>query len=196
MAEIIKDGRTGDTAKVDIYNRIHTQALTVTVTQHAHLQSNAYDVSTGGLINLGDAVNAPLIYVSNTGDSDLIVETIFIDSTASTGGAGSGSLTWHLNPNAGTLVSAATAAQVLSRRIGSPVNLSSDSYKAATEGLTLTGGSAITFPVSAGVGIPFAKPFVIPKGQAFGVSYTAPAGNTDMDIQVGLLILVDATSTV
>ena len=196
MAEIIKDGRTGDTAKVDTNNRIHTQSLSVSATLHEHLESNAYDVSTGQLVDLGGVVDSGLIYVKNIGDLDLIVETIFIDTGNSNIADLAGTLTWHLNPDAGTVISEALAAQVLSRRIGSPVNISAQAYTAAVGGKTLSGGDTITLPFPQNAGVPFAKPFIIPKGQSFGVSYQAPVGTTSMDVQVGLLVIIDTTGTV
>ena len=189
MAEIIKDGRTGDTAKVDIHNRIHTQSLSVSAVLHEHLESNAYDVSTATPVNLTDSAHSALLYVKNLGDADLIVDTIFIDTGPSTNGVGSGTLHWHLNPTGGTIVDDAIEAQRLSRRIGSPVNLSVNAYKATTGGKLFSGGDRIEFPVPPSVGIPFQKPFIIPKGQSFGVAYVPPPSNTSMDIQVGLLII-------
>ena len=196
MAEIIKDGRTGDTVRVDSNNRFHTQSLSVNATLHEHLESNAYDVSTAGLINLTNSADNALIYVKNAGDLSLIIETIFIDSGASTDGVGAGTMNWRLNPDGGTLIDDESPAAILNRRIGSPENLSVAAYKATAGGQTLTGGDTIQFPLPDAVGIPFAKPFIVPKGQAFGVSYSPPAGNTSMDIQVGLLIIVDTTGSI
>jgi hypothetical protein len=195
MAEIIKDGRTGDTAKIDVNNRLHTNALSVDVTLSETLNNNAYDISTGGLVTLTGTGESALIYLKNNNNEDLIVTTVFLDSTASTGGSGSGSLKWYLNPEAGTLIDDASEALTINRRIGSPNNISADRYKATGESKTLTGGTEITFPVNAGVNILFGKPFVIPKGQRFGVSYTPPTGNSSMGIQIGLLVIVDTTTT-
>lgn len=194
MAEIIKDGRTGATAKVDANNRLHTQSRTLDIALAETLEGHSYDVSTEGGISLTDDSLSALIYIKNTGDEDLIVETIFVDSISSTGGVGSGFMNWVLNPTGGTLVDAATDCKVINRRIGNPVNLSATAFKASTTGQTLTGGDIIQFPSPAGAGIPFGKPFVIPKGQAFGVNYQPPTGNTSMLMQIGMLIVVDTTT--
>lgn len=196
MAESIKDGRTGDTMAVDSNNRAHVQSLSLDVDIAEALNNNTYDVSTGGLVNLADGVTQnALLYIKNDGDSDLIVNTIFIDSDSSSGGSGVGTMSWVLNPTAGDIINDASVCQVLNRRIGSPVNVSATCYKATASGKTFDDGDSISFPLPDGVGIPFGKPFVIPKGQAFGVSYKAPTGNTSMDIQVGILIIVDTTQS-
>jgi hypothetical protein len=197
MAEIIQDGRTGNTMRVDTNSRASVQALTVDAALDAHLQSNAYDVSTGQLVDLGGVDDSALLYIKNLGDPDLVVETIFIDTGDSNIADLAGTLTWWLNPDAtGTIVTEAVAAQVLNRRIGSPVNLSATSYTAAVGGKTLAGGSTISLPFPQNTGVPFAKPFVIPKGQAFGVSYQAPVGTTAMLMQVGVLLIIDTTDIV
>jgi hypothetical protein len=195
MAEIIKDGRTGDTAKVDVNNRLHTNALSVDIILSETLNNNAYDISTNGLITLTTDTESALIYLKNNGDSDLVVTTVFLDSIASTGGVGAGSLKWYMNPDGGTIVDDASEALTINRRIGSPNNISADRYKATGVGKTLTNGATINFPVNAGISTLFGKPFVVPKGQRFGVSYTPPAGNSSMGIQIGLLVIVDTTTT-
>ncbi len=195
MGESIKDGTgTGNEQRVDSNNRSHVQSASLDVAVIELLKGNAYDISTGGPITLTDATDSALLYIKNNGDNRLIVNTLFIDSSDSTGGSGTGTLTWHLNPNAGTLIDEAIEGQKVSRHIGLPFNISVDAFKAAGVGKTLTGGDDISFPLPAGVGIPFGKPFVIPKGQSFGVRYQPPAGNTSMTIQVGLLILEDTIS--
>lgn len=193
MAEIIKDGRTGDTAKVDANNRLHVQARTLEIGLAETLDGQAYDLSPG-ILSLSTDSSSALIYVKNTGDKALIVETIFIDSTSSTNGTGTGYLNWVLNPTGGTLVDAATSVTILNRRIGNAVSLSANAYKPTAEGQTLTGGDSIRFPLIAGVGIPFGKNFVIPKGQSFGIVWEPPTGNTSMEIQAGILLVIDTSS--
>ena len=197
MAEIIKDGRTGDTAKVDATNRLWTQALTINQLLDGHLENRAYDISTGGLINLTDGVtDNALIFIQNNGDEDIVIDTVSVDLGPSTGGSGNGILTAHLNPNAGTIVSEAVDAQVLNRRIGNPNNLSANAYKAAAAAKTMTGADTISIPFGSGVlaNASFQEPFVIPKGQAFGISYQAPPSNTSLDIQVRVLAVEVSTT--
>ena len=195
MAEIIKDGRTGDTAKVDVNNRMHVQALAVNAVLDSHLLGNAYIVGTGGFINLtGVDTEHALLYIKNTGDANLIIDAQNIEVLLPTGLYDPECfLGWHMNPTGGTLISEEFAAGTVNRRIGSPVNLSADTYKASLTGKTLTGGGKISHILKPDSTRIYTHPWIIPKGQSFAMSYTTSSNVSDVDIQLGMLIIVDST---
>lgn len=192
MAEIIKDGTgSGNTAKVDENNRLSVKALILPEDLEASLIGCAFDVSSGQ-ITLTNATCNSLLYILNNECGNLVVDAIFVDTGTSTGGsAATGQITWHLGPTGGTVVSELCDAQVLNRQIGASCTLTANAYKAAAISKTLTGGSTVSFPSNGGL---FTKPFIIPKGQAFGISYQPPVGNSSQVVQVGLLILKGVTN--
>ena len=194
MAEIIKDGRTGDTAKVDVNNRMHVQALSVNAVLDSHLLGNAYIVGTGGFINLAaSATEHALLYIKNTGDANLIIDAQNIEVLIPTGDDTECFLGWHMNPTGGTLISEEFAAGTVNRRIGSPINLSADTYKASLTGKTITGGGKISHILKPDSTRIYTHPWIIPKGQSFAMSYTTSSNVSDVDIQLGMLIIVDST---
>jgi hypothetical protein len=191
MAEIIKDGTgSGNTARVDVDNRLSVKALVLPEDLEAGLLGNAFDISAGLITITNDTCNS-LLYIKNNECCNLVIDAIFFDSGCSTCGTGAGQITWHLGPTAGTLVCDACDAQVLNRQIGASCTLTADAYKASAVSKTLTGGSTVQFPSSGGL---FVKPFIIPKGQAFGISYTAPSGNMSQVVQAGIVILKGVTN--
>ena len=191
---IIKDGTgSGNSAQVDAHGRLHVEATTVAVEVAEAFEGHSYDVSTQGLVTLTTDNDSALLYIKNNGNEELLIQTIFTDSNSSTGGTGQGTMKWHMNPTSGTLISDAEEAQVLNRRIGSPIGMDSDAFKASATDKTLVSVSQVTIPLPAGAGIPFAGPWILQKGQAFGVSYQPPTGNTSMTIQIGFLVVVNTT---
>ena len=81
MAEIIKDGTgSGSTAKVDACNRLHTDARIVDIEQDAGLLGNAFDVSSPSFTINNTSTHA-ILYMSNNECLDLIVNTIFVDTS-------------------------------------------------------------------------------------------------------------------
>ena len=191
MAEIIKDGTgSGNTARVDADNRLSVKSLVLPEDLEAGLLGNAFDISAGLITLTNDTCNS-LLYIKNNECSNLVIDAIFFDAGCSTSGTGAGQITWHLGPTAGTLVCEACCAQVLNRQIGASCTLTADTFKAAGVSKTLTGGSTIAFPSAGGL---FTKPFVVPKGQAFGISYTPPSGNTSQVVQAGIVILKGVTN--
>tara|TARA_B110000503_G_scaffold26793_1_gene42345 strand:+ start:22 stop:639 length:618 start_codon:yes stop_codon:yes gene_type:complete len=203
MAEIIKDGRTGDTAKVDANNRLHTQARTLDLAIAETLDGNAYNVFAMFMNMTTDTENA-ILYLKNTGDADIVIDTIIIDTGPSTGGVTTGvggvvgKLHFHTNPSAGTLIDYEQNLVVVNKRIGNPVTLSALAYGqnqgATVAGQTLTGGVIVHVPHKADSRREYTQKFAIPKGQAFGISYKPPASNTGMDLHINIILLVDTTS--
>ena len=185
MSEEIKDGTgTGNKAMVGDKNRLHTHSLSATAASVATASGEAFNVSSG-LVTLTSANESSLLYVSNTEEDIISITTLFINLGTSTGGSSEGTLKFQLNPTEGTLITDATEAQVLNRHVGNSINLSANAYKGA-EGKTCTGGDSIQLPTTGGA-IP--SEYVVPRGSSFAVSYTPPAGNTSMKVQIGFLVI-------
>jgi len=195
MAEIIKDGTgSGNTARVDPENRLSVKALILPEDLEAGLLGCAFDISSTLITLTNDTANS-LVYIKNNECGDLVLSAVFADFGSSTCGVGTGIITQNINPTAGTLVCCTpTCAQVLNRKIGASCTLTADIYRADANSQTLTGGSTIQFPQSAGTNAFFASPFILPKGASFGFGYQPPAGNTSMVVQIGFLILKGVTN--
>jgi hypothetical protein len=185
MSEEIKDGTgSGNKAMVGDKNRLHTHSLSASSASVATATGEAFNVSSG-LITLTDTSESSLLYIENNEEDIISITTLFVNIGTSTGGSTEGLLKFHLSPTAGTLITDATEAQVLNRNIGNPITLAANTYKGA-EGKTCTGGSEIQLP-STGGGI--ASEYVLPRGASFAISYTPPAGNTSIQLQIGFLVI-------
>lgn len=185
MADPIKDGTgSGLNAKVGNKNRLHTHALSSTAASVATVTGDTFNVSSE-LITLTNTSSSSLLYIENTEASELSLTTLFINIGTSTGGVGKGLIKFHLNPTAGTLITEETDAQVLNRRVGDVADLKANAYKGG-QGKTCTGGDEIELP-HAGGAIP--SEYVIPRGVSFALSYTPPAGNNSIQLQIGFLII-------
>jgi hypothetical protein len=179
----IKDGTGGGyEGKVDINNRLHAYAVTVSEAGQANLDGNAYNVNTGD-ITLTNATETPILYIKNNEDRDLNIESLILYAGTSTGGTATLGVKWVVvrNPSAGTIISGAAAVDVESNRnYGSNNTVLFDSYKGAT-GSTMSGGDdhiivrGATFFRSV-IGINE----IIPKGSSIGVKVTPPTSNTSM----------------
>ena len=136
--------RTG--MHVDKNEQAHVFAITETEKNNAVETGLAYNINTG-IIALTGTSDSAILYIKNTespvnGESDLVIDTIVIGiNTISATITESPILTVVRNPTAGTIVSGATAADMVSNsNFGSSNSLDSLIYKGA-DGNTLTDGT-------------------------------------------------------
>lgn len=186
MAETIKDGSTGNIAKVS-RNRLHVDSISKTSSEHENEVGNAYNINTG-TINLTSASQSAVLYLKNNEDSDLVIKKIFYIVGTSTGGSGDMTITAIRNPTAGTIVSGASAVDInINRNFGSSQVLSVDVFKGA-EANTFTDGTDAIGTIQSDNFINALIPgtIILPKGSSFGVNITPPTGNTSLNIQLAL----------
>ena len=185
MGESVKDG-TGTCihAKVGDRHRLHTHALTTSTSSVASMRGDAFNVSSE-LVTLTSDSDSALLYVENNEDHSISVTTLFVNLGTSTDGSGKSLVSFHLNPNAGTIISDATPAQVLNRNVTNSETLDAATYKGA-EGKTISGGDIVQLPLNGG---PIVSEYVLPKGAKFALSVTPPTGNTSMVAQIGFLVI-------
>jgi len=192
MSETIKDGSSGNIAKVDTRNRLHTDALIKTSSENENIVGNAYNINSG-TINLTTATVSAILYLKNNEDRDLIIKRIFYIIGASTGGAGDIDITALRNPTAGTIVSGATDVDINSNRNnGSSKTITVDAFKGA-EGNTFTDGTSQLGTLQSDALINTVEPgtIVLPKGSSIGFNITPQTGNTSMDVQIALEVNLD-----
>lgn len=191
---IIEDGSgTGRRSKVGVANRLHTHSLSVPVSTISTLNGDTFNVLSG-FITLTNAADSALLYISSTEDRDV---SLFLGSLRlgdSTGGTGKGTITVHLNPTGGTIVSNAVDADVNNRRIGDANTINLTAFK-GVQGDTITGAAATeVYPTT---GDDSKLEYIIPKGSTFALSYNPPTGNTSIDVEIQFFVIKNyATYTV
>lgn len=183
----INDGKgTGSQAEVDVNNRLQTLSVSLAAAQRSAIDGDTYNVNTG-TINLTTANESGLIYLKNTGSTDLHITSIGYLLGNSTGGTGDTLMTVKRNPTTGTLISGATNVDVnINKNFGSTQTLSVNAYKGA-EGNTVTDGDEAYYSLLPGVSRSYVittGTLVLPQGSSISVSMTPPAGNTSVDVQV------------
>ena len=190
MSDFIQDGTgTGNRAKVDVKNRLHTFATVETGGTESALDGDLYNANSGTIV-LTSSNTSSLLYMKNTDGFDWIVNRVFYNAGTSTGGTGDFLAEVIANPTSGTLISDANALAIHNLNFGSPKELDALSFVGA-EGSTLTNGVArvSTIIPTAGTRVLIAfDSIIVPPGASIGISITPQTGNTLMNIQVGLNI--------
>lgn len=165
----IKDGSSGNVAKVNLKNQLYTFTVIETETQEAAALGNSYNINTGE-INLTSSTESGILYIKNNEDSDLVIEAIAVG----VGSAGTvtdvSTITIIRNPTAGTVISdASTVSMNQNRNFGSSKTLAVNAYK-GDEGKTFTDGDDVAVLYQSAGGRLFAGlNFELPKGSAIGV---------------------------
>lgn len=189
----IKDATgTPNYTKVDVNNRLHTQAVTQGRADEHCDTADRYNINTGN-ITLTSANESALIYLKNNEEKDLVIDSTVYILGASTGGSGNVDASIFFNPTAGTIVSNADAvAMNVNMNLGSSKTLNVDVYKGA-EGYTLTGGtealgSLMTPPTTNIVSV---GKFILPNSKSIGVKLTPQPSNTSMVVQIAFLCYLE-----
>ena len=115
---VLKDGKTGNTAEVDVDNRLQTSANTETESTFAAFNGNLYNINTD-TINLTTANASALLFMQNTDDRDWVLTRVFYNAEVSTGGSGKFLAEVLANPTAGTLISAGVATSIKRKPVSS-----------------------------------------------------------------------------
>lgn len=194
----IKDGTSGSkTAQVTNNNRLAVAAVTQTLVELATELGDTYNVATNR-VTLTDTAESAIFYLENQEDNDLIIDTIFINTTASTGTlSGQPTLRIYRNPSSGTIVTPTpTNAVITNRNYGSNKALVANAYE-GLQGETLTGQTNILdvpLPTRVAVSfVEFAIVVVLPKGAAIGISYEPQTGSTSVDVIIGCTLTKNGT---
>jgi len=193
MSEIsIKNGDGGDIAKVDVNKRLHTAGVNEELRDHACDSSIAqkYNINTGDM-TLTDANKTSVLYIKNTGDSDLVITALIYNLGATTSGTGDALIEVLRNPTAGDIVSNTNDCAVgpgvsANQNFGSTNTMSGNFYKGATsEGVFSDGAVSVSTRSAANTGriVISLGAVILPKGASLGVDYTPPASNSSQICQ-------------
>jgi hypothetical protein len=195
MAEIsIKNGNSGDIAKVDTNLRLFTASIEEEESNHACNSGieQKYNINTGD-ITLTDAVKTAVLYIENTGNDDLVITALIYNLGNTTSGTGDIKLE-VLRSNAamtGDIVTNTNDCEVgpgvsANQNFGSTNTLTGKFYKGATSEGAISGGTVtISTRSAANTGrilISLGK-VTLPKGSSLAVDYTPPASNSSQICQ-------------
>ena len=182
MSDFIRDGGgQGYLARVNKDQQIVTRSTTVQQHTKSTLDGNYYEATTGQ-IDITDALENGIIFIKNNETSTIVVDKVFIDVWASTGGDANGcTLKYYKNPIV-TGGSSITPVNTNFRRQDSAVGLDLKELTTILDGTTWWIGY---FEPKSSIVIDEEK-FCIPPGYSFGLSVQAPVGNTSMLINVNV----------
>jgi len=181
MSETIKDGSgTGYLAKVNSNNELRTRATIIEERLHAAIDNIYYELSTG-IITLTDAVEKGIIYFINNGTFPLIIDRVLVDTWTSTGATTlNGIMNYHRNP----VVTGGTPILPINSNFQSTGIIPVGGLKSLT---TMTGLNWTTGSIAQNSTVVLIEGrLVVPAGFSFGISYTAPVGNTHQDISMNV----------
>lgn len=188
---VLVDGITSQAARVNDDGQLSTFAQVISNSLAASIKGDRYNIGPNGFITLTDDVETPIIYVQNNEPETIgwALTQLLIVSTLSDG-AGDWFVSFYTNPTSGTIITGGADALVTSQNLGSQKPLEVTA-KIGSTGDTLVGTVKIDrlIPMTpASITIPL-DAIVIPPGTSFGMTVTAPVGNTSVKIDVGVSLL-------
>lgn len=183
---IIEDGTgKGFSVKVDDRHRMHISGVVNTAVDAAILDGRHF-IANSGIITITGTTKNALLYITNTSDTDLFLNSLIFTEGLSVGGSGIGILASEVSPTGGTIISTATPAVLINSRVGSPKPYSGVAY-AGFDGATVTGAVASNPQVTLGSErFTSAILATVPKGFTGAFVYTPPTGNTSVSVQFTL----------
>lgn len=173
-------------AKVDLNNRLHTEAVNRGVLTEAVFKGEAFNFNTGA-ITLTSANESAIGYFKYNGADPFVITEILLIAGTTTGGSGDGTLKILRNPTSGTIITGAVPVEIAANRdFSSSLTVDGDTFKGA-EGNTLTGGSTFAETTRSSFGTVIsidAAEIILRKGNSLGVTWTPPSGNTSQVVKI------------
>jgi hypothetical protein len=182
----IQDG-TGSNrkARISTDNRLFTASTTRSEREQEALLGEAYIIGTG-FVSLTTTGTSAVLYFKNNEDVDLVITRFLIGVKKSVGGT-ENFITGIIYKNPTSMVSGTGNPLTINNvNFGSSNVIESDS-EIGQEGALLAGGSAYLATVAPVENLTSeTASTILPKGTSIGVFITPPAGNTSIDISVGI----------
>jgi hypothetical protein len=187
MSDYLQDGAgSGNRAKVDNKNRLHTLSTLESGGTEAALSGDLYNINTE-TINLSTDNSSALLYMKNFDLVPWVYDRVFYNAGNSTGGSGDFLAEVVANPTAGTLISAGTEITPHNLNFGSNRELLATTVKGA-DSSTVTDGTVRVSTIIPASGVRVLISFdsiIVSPGSSIAIRITPPSGNTSMSIQVG-----------
>jgi len=187
---VLKDGKTGKTAEVDVNNKLKTFSTSQPEETTAALNGDTFTINTGD-ITLTSANESGVLHVVNIDSVPWILTRLFFNVGASTSGTGFWRLKVIKNASAGTLISGGTAITPENLNFGDAKTLTSTSLK-GVEGDTVTDGIDVINSIIPGASTRVLianNPLIIEPGSTVSVTITPPASNTSFLTQSGFVLI-------
>lgn len=193
MSYIIADGTGGGfKAKVGADNRLAVDAITESIEEKSVTEGNGYNVATNRII-LTSTNESALFYIENEEEQDLIVTSLFINTSNSVGTLTNQPIVKiYRNPSAGTIIDNAQSVTPLNSNFGSAKTLLAKTYE-GDEAYTFTKDSGvIEVPLPSREAVPlieFDTTVILPRGARYGISYQPETGSTSVDLIAGITVI-------
>ena len=185
MPDMIKDGTgKGFLAKVNDDNQLITRATAVEQRLHASVDGQYYEASTSE-VTITDAAETPMIYIKNDNtnpDMVIIIDRVFVDIWASTGGTGSGVIEYYKN----STITGGTDIVPVNSNFGSGLSMVGTFKKTMTTQVDGSGSHFWWGALGEGSNVIDEGRIVIPPGYSIGINYSAPASNTSQIIAINV----------
>lgn len=178
----IKDGSSGNIAKVDGELRLRTFATTENVEEHAITKAVGWNINTLDITLTSDSPSVTQ-YIKNTGATTLLVKRFAVIAGYSANGLATDQILIEVirNPSSTT---ASTSFSALNSNFGSNKEPEA-TILTGQEAATATGGDGV--PISSRMdpgGRNILPTFVsLPQGTCLAIRITPPSGNTSMTVQ-------------
>lgn len=179
-------------AKVGADLRLAVDAITETIEEKAITDGDGYNIATSK-ITLTSTNESALFYLKNNEDQDLIITSVFINTSSSVGTlVGQPTFKIYRNPIGGSIVSTATKATPVNNNFGSNKTLVVDSYSGAEGDAFDSWNALIDVPLPTRGAAPlleFSATIILPKGATYGLSYQPETGSTSVDLIIGTTVI-------
>ena len=185
---VIKDGLSGTTARVTSGNRLATSASTQDEETTEAISGNTYTGS--ARVTLTSDTESGVMYIKNDDSLPWVMSRLFVNTGASTGGAGDWALKVKKAVTAGTLISAGSIVTPQNLNFGDAKQLAS-TVLSGVEGSTVTDGVDVIdslVPTDNTRVLIVNNPFIVEPGSSVTITVTPPTSNTSWDIQTGFVI--------
>jgi hypothetical protein len=194
MDVTLRDSLTHQGCYIDSNQHLHTEAVTRAEKDQAALKGWRFNVNTGD-ITVTNATETSVLYVKNTGDDDLVLDSLIYNLGNTTSGTGDVKIDVVRNPTAGDIITNANDVAVgpgvsANQNFGSTNTMTGLFYKGATGETLLSGGDGVSVSTRSAantgrivIGLGATS---LPKGSAIGINYTPPTSNTSQTVQFAI----------
>jgi len=195
---VLRDPVTGAGAHVDANQHQHVEAVNRDEKDQAARFGQKFNINTGD-ITITTANKHSVLYLKNTGDDTMVINSLIYNLGATASGTGDVLIEVLRNPTAGAIITNAVAPSV-GQGISANQNFSSTNL---LQGLIYKGANADTV-ISASDGVSISTrsaantgrivvslgSLEIEKGASLAIDYTPPASNTSQKVQFALAMHV------
>lgn len=182
---ILKDGQTGNTARINPAGRLRTLSVIRSHIGHESIDEEASYIFASGFITLTNTAGENAIfYMNNTDDTGrfFVIEHIRV---CSDGAMGSMKIRYFYNPTGGTIISNAVDGVKTNLNIGSSNEPSMDVFTGG-DNITATGGTVMTNYINHSPGHSvqdYQGALILQKNQSFAI-FVQPSVSTDICVEV------------